>query len=74
MAARAILAEARGEVEEAARLYEQVAERWARFGVVPERAYALLGAGRCLLRLQDKGAEDFLRESRELFATLGVPT
>jgi tetratricopeptide (TPR) repeat protein len=72
MAARATLAEARGDVAEASKLYQQVAGRCERFGVVPERAYALLGAGRCLLRLQDRGAEADLRNARELFATLGV--
>jgi hypothetical protein len=38
---------------------------------VPERAYALLGRGRCLHALGDAGAADPLREARALFASLG---
>ena len=32
-------------------LYAEAAERWREFGNVPERAYALLGQGRCLAAL-----------------------
>jgi hypothetical protein len=71
-AARAILAEAGGETEEAARLYSEAAERWEGFGVVPERALALLGRGRCLLALSDPAAGGALRQAREIFATLGA--
>ena len=45
---RAQLAEAAGDHAAAALLYEEAAERWQQFGHVPERAYALLGQGRCL--------------------------
>jgi hypothetical protein len=38
---------------------------------VPERAYALLGQGRCLLALGNPGAERLLREARDLFASTG---
>lgn len=48
-AARAILAEAGGELEEAAGLYSEAADRWRSFGNAPELAYALLGQGRSLL-------------------------
>ena len=41
------------------------------FGTVPERAYALLGQGRCLLALRRPEAEQPLREARDLFAAMG---
>ena len=69
--ARAQLAEVRGEHAEAAELYADAAERWRQFGNVPERAYALLGRGRCLAELGRPEAEPPLREARELFASMG---
>ena len=73
VAASAILAEGRGETEKAAGLYADAAERWERFGVVPERAFALLGQGRCLLALGRTGeASEPLRQAREIFAGLGA--
>jgi hypothetical protein len=68
---RAQLAEAAGEHADAARLYHEAAERWHQFGNVPERAYALLGQGRCLSALNDPAVEAPLREARELFASMG---
>jgi hypothetical protein len=38
---------------------------------VPERAYALLGQGRCLAALGKPEAEAPLRKARELFASMG---
>ncbi len=69
--ARAALAEAAGEQAEAVALYAEAAQRWQEFGSVPERAYALLGQGRCLLALGEPEAEESLREARELFTALG---
>ena len=68
---RAQLAEAAGELAEAAGLYKEAAEGWHQFGNVPERAYALLGQGRCLAALGDAAADASLREARELFASMG---
>ncbi len=51
VAANAALAEARGDLQDAADAYADAAERWDRFGVVPEQAFALLGQGRCLVGL-----------------------
>jgi len=70
---RAILSEARGLPDEAARLYAEAAEGWKSFGVVPEQAFALLGRGRCLVA-QGLAAEAAgpLREAREVFARLGA--
>jgi hypothetical protein len=70
-AARAQLVEAAGEHADAAKLYAEAAERWRAFGNVPERAYALLGQGRCLAALGKPEAEAPLREARELFASMG---
>ena len=70
-AARAELAEASEERVEAAALYADAAERWREFGNVPERAYALLGRGRCLVALGESEAEEPLRQARELFASMG---
>ena len=52
-------------------LYAEAAERWLDFGNVPERAYALLGQGRCLTALGQPEAREPLREARELFASMG---
>ena len=71
VSARAQLVEARGDHIAAARLYQQAAERWEDFGYVPERAYALLGQGRCLRALGDPAAEQALAEARDLFASMG---
>jgi hypothetical protein len=69
--ARAQLAEADGQHADAAQLYRDAAERWHDFGNVPERAYALLGEGRCLLACGGGGAEAPLTEARDLFASMG---
>jgi hypothetical protein len=70
-ASRAQLAEHAGELEEAAALYAEAAGRWLESGNVPERAYALLGQGRCLRALGRPGAEEPLLEARELLASMG---
>ncbi|HEX9123504.1 MAG TPA: hypothetical protein VF984_09110 [Actinomycetota bacterium] len=69
--ARAELAENAGEHEEAARLYSQAAAGWHEFGNVPERAYSLLGEGRCVRALGGPYAEEPLRAARDLFASMG---
>lgn len=70
-AVRPRLAEAAGDHVEAASMYTDAADRWRRFGNVPERAYALLGQGRCLVALGDRAAEAPLAEARDLFASMG---
>ena len=67
----AALTEAAGNPAEAAGLYAEAAERWAKLGDVPERAYALLGQGRCLQALDRPEAEQPLREAKELFQSMG---
>ena len=69
--AQAAIREARGDLEAAADGYADAADRWRRFGVVPERAFALLGEGRCLLAIGRRTeAAIVLRETREIFARL----
>jgi len=51
LAGRAVLAEARGRLDEASALYAQAAEDFARYGFALEHGHAALGAGRCLLAL-----------------------
>jgi hypothetical protein len=70
-AAEAQLAEATAGDAEALPLYAEAAERWQAFENVPERAYALLGHGRCLIQLKQPGAEASLAEARQLFAKIG---
>ena len=68
-----ILAEARGELESAAALDRDAAERWREFGDVPGLGIALVGLGRCQVRLgQLDEAEATLAEARELFVGLGA--
>ena len=52
-------------------MYTEAADRWRTFDNVPERAYALLGQGRCLVALGDSAAEAPLVEARDLFASMG---
>ena len=70
-AARAQLAEHAGNHAEAATLYAEAATRWQQFGNVRERAYALLGEGRCRVALGDPAAEQPLRQAAELFSSMG---
>jgi class 3 adenylate cyclase/tetratricopeptide (TPR) repeat protein len=71
LAARAVLAEAAGDLAEASTLYAEAADRWEKFGNVPERAFALVGHGRCLIALAQPSAELPLARARELFASMG---
>ncbi len=68
---RAQLAEAADDHGRAAALYAEASERWRGFGNVPERAYALLGQGRCLAALGKPEAVEPLRQARELFVSMG---
>ena len=73
VAANAALAEARGDLEAASDAYDDAADRWERFGAVPERAFALLGQGRCLIELARRSeALHVLRQAREIFSALGA--
>ncbi|MBO0771774.1 MAG: AAA family ATPase [Actinobacteria bacterium] len=71
--ARALLAEQTGNHAEAAALFTDAAGRWGQFEVQWEHGHALLGQGRCLLRLgQPAEAREPLDAARDLFASLGA--
>jgi class 3 adenylate cyclase/tetratricopeptide (TPR) repeat protein len=71
VAANGALTEAGGDLKAAADIYADAADRWERFGVVPEQAFALLGQGRCLLGLSRPiEAAPILQHAREIFARL----
>ncbi|MGQ0668477.1 MAG: ATP-binding protein [Actinomycetota bacterium] len=73
LTARAILAEAKGRLDEAADLYAEAAERWTEYGFVLERGQALLRLGRCSLGLGRSGeAIDRLHLARVVFDGLGA--
>jgi class 3 adenylate cyclase/tetratricopeptide (TPR) repeat protein len=70
---RAILAETEGHLDVAAAAYGDAAARWQQFEVVPERAHALYGQGRCLMALgRVSESTSSLGQARTLFADLGA--
>jgi class 3 adenylate cyclase/tetratricopeptide (TPR) repeat protein len=71
LSARASITEASGDCAAAAAIFAEAATRWADFGNVPERAFALLGQGRCLRALGRPEAAGVLGEAAELFESLG---
>jgi DNA-binding SARP family transcriptional activator/class 3 adenylate cyclase/tetratricopeptide (TPR) repeat protein len=70
--ARAVLTEARGDLQAAAGLYADAAGQWTDYGSVPERGQALLGLGRCLVQLSRRQGRNRLVEARAVFARLGA--
>jgi tetratricopeptide (TPR) repeat protein len=72
LTARAILAEVYGDLQEAAGLFAEAAQRWDEYGFVLERGQALLGLGRCRLALGAADATGPLADAREVFARLGA--
>ena len=73
VAARALVAEARGEFEAAAAGFADAATRWHDFAAVYETGHALFGRGRCLVALgREQEAAQPLKQAREIFARLGA--
>jgi hypothetical protein len=73
LAARAALAEARGDHAVAAEGHADAPSRWEAFEMAPEQGFALLGQGRCLLELGRLGeAAEVLGRAREIFARCGM--
>jgi class 3 adenylate cyclase/tetratricopeptide (TPR) repeat protein len=68
--ARAALAEHDGDLSRAASIYAEAAAGWTAFGCVPERAYALLGGGRCSRALGRPDVREDLRAAEEIFRRL----
>jgi class 3 adenylate cyclase/tetratricopeptide (TPR) repeat protein len=66
VAGRAIVAEARDELDKAASLYADAAKQWANYEFPFEQAHALLGHWRCT------GDEESLRDARAIFVRLGA--
>jgi tetratricopeptide (TPR) repeat protein len=71
LAARAVLAEASEEFDDALALHTEAAQAWRAFGHVYEHAHAHAGAGRCAMALDRDGGADFA-EARRLFERLGA--
>jgi tetratricopeptide (TPR) repeat protein len=70
---QAILAEAKGQIEQARNLYQQAAQRWADYGFVLEEGQAHLGLGRCLIALAEREAStEPLQKARTIFSELGA--
>jgi hypothetical protein len=70
-ATNAAQAEARGDLARAVEGYRDAAARWQQFGMIPERAFALLGQGRCLVRLgRAAEAEPLVAAARSIFESL----
>jgi tetratricopeptide (TPR) repeat protein len=75
LTARALLAEARHDLEGAAALFEESAAAWETYGDPFERAHALLGLSRCSVSPgRSNPAAVASAEAKRLFATLGVPS
>jgi tetratricopeptide (TPR) repeat protein len=73
-AARALLAEASGEIRDALAGFSEAGESWRTHGCIPEQAHAMHGEARCLRRLGSMGdAERIASEANEAFARLGIP-
>ena len=73
VAARACIAEARGDLSSAAEGYADASQRWATFAEVIERAHVLLGLGRSLVGLgQLAEAVVPLGDARGLFEGMGA--
>jgi hypothetical protein len=73
LAASAILDEARGDASAGLERYDQAARRWVEHGHAFERAHALFGAGRCLLRLgRDEDGQRRLDAASRIFERLGA--
>jgi hypothetical protein len=71
--AAAIIAEARGQYDEALLRYRATATEWENFGFKQERAFSLLGVGRMLQILGDEAKSQDAESARRLFDELGMP-
>jgi len=72
-AARAVVAEAQGRLEEGLSLHKESEQLWGELEMPMERGHSLLGAGRCLIALGDReGATDPLHKARAIFERLGA--
>jgi hypothetical protein len=74
VSARAVAAEAAGDLGEATALYDRAARDWGAYGHTLEHGLALLGAGRCRRRAgaDEEGTRARLREAAGLLRGLGA--
>lgn len=72
VAARAVLAEADGDVQTAASLASSVVEPLGEFGAIPEQAHALFLLGRAKTALGDPEGRGTVLRARAAFAQLGM--
>src|SRR5207245_634216 len=73
LSGRAVLAELRGELAEAADLYAAASDAWEEWGSALESSMALVGSGRCLLSLhRPVEAAVPLKEARDRLQRLGA--
>ena len=73
LTARAVIAEARGDVGGAAGMFAEAAERWERYGFTLETGLTLLDLARCRFALErDAEATTTFERGREVLAQLGV--
>jgi class 3 adenylate cyclase/tetratricopeptide (TPR) repeat protein len=73
-AARALLAEAGGDVEEALAGFREAGELWRAHDCAPERAHAMHGEARCLRALgSDAEADRLADDANAVFERLGIP-
>lgn len=70
--ARAVLHEAKGDLDLATETYLDAAQGWTSYGHVLEAAKAWLGAGRCLATTREEGAAPLLERAREAFGDVGA--
>jgi class 3 adenylate cyclase/tetratricopeptide (TPR) repeat protein len=68
--AQAMLTEANGADDKALISYQNAAENWLGYGHQLEYGYALLGAGRCAMRLGMADARELLHSAVQAFTTL----
>jgi tetratricopeptide (TPR) repeat protein len=71
--AKAILAEARDDTQQAVDAYKEAARRWRDYGHVLEEGQAHFGLARCLIALGDREAvSEPLQKARAIFTKLGA--
>jgi tetratricopeptide (TPR) repeat protein len=68
----ALLDEAEGAFDEAARRFAGAASGWREYGSIPEHGFALLGEGRCLVQLGRSEASERLQAAGSIFKSLGA--
>jgi hypothetical protein len=70
LSASASIAEASGDLREAAGRYERAVQGWGDYGHQVETALALLGAARCMDRLGDARSADLRARAEQIFSGL----